>query len=81
MRQHVLLALAGVSALAFAASARAAEAPTPTGQLLLEARTRYELYDPDGPDAEANTQKTIAYCRDHPRWRLSLQTHKLIGLP
>lgn len=35
----------------------------------------------DGPDAEANTQKTIAYCRDHPRWRLSLQTHKLIGIP
>lgn len=57
MRQHVLLALAGVSALAFAASARAAEAPTPTGQLLLEARTRYELYDPDGPDAEAVTTR------------------------
>lgn len=57
MRQHVLLALAGVSALAFAASARAAEAPTRTGQLLLEARTRYELYDPDGPDAEAVTMR------------------------
>ncbi|MCK5909200.1 MAG: hypothetical protein KAG62_04555 [Caulobacter sp.] len=57
MRQHVLLALAGVSALAFAASARAAEAPTRTGQLLLEARTRYELYDPDGPDAEAVTTR------------------------
>lgn len=57
MRQHVLLALAGVSALAFAASARAAEAPTPTGQLLLEARTRYELYDPEGPDAEAVTTR------------------------
>lgn len=57
MRQHVLLALAGVSALAFAASARAAEAPAQTGQLLLEARTRYELYDPDGPDAEAVTTR------------------------
>ena len=57
MRQHVLLALAGVSARAFAASARAAEAPTHTGQLLLEARTRYELYDPDGPDAEAVTTR------------------------
>lgn len=56
MRQHVLLALAGVSALAFAASARA-EAPAQTGQLLLEARTRYELYDPDGPDAEAVTTR------------------------
>ncbi|ADG11479.1 hypothetical protein B7G68_15565 [Caulobacter segnis] len=57
MRQHVLLALAGVSALAFAASARAAEAPAQTGQLLLEARTRYELYDPDGPNAEAVTTR------------------------
>lgn len=57
MRQHVLLALAGVSALAFAAPARAAEAPTQTGQLLLEARTRYELYDSDGPNAEAVTTR------------------------
>lgn len=35
----------------------------------------------DGPDLEANTAKAVAYCLDHPRWRLSLQTHKLIGLP
>lgn len=54
MRQHVLLALAGVSALAFAASARAAGAPA---QLLLEGRVRYELYDPDGPNAEAATAR------------------------
>jgi 7-carboxy-7-deazaguanine synthase (Cx14CxxC type) len=35
----------------------------------------------DGPDAAANTQAAIAYCKAHPAWRLSLQTHKLLGIP
>lgn len=35
----------------------------------------------DGPDRIANTEAAIAYCRDHPQWRLSLQTHKLLGIP
>jgi 7-carboxy-7-deazaguanine synthase (Cx14CxxC type) len=35
----------------------------------------------DGPDREANIQATLAYCLAHPRWRLSLQTHKLLGIP
>jgi 7-carboxy-7-deazaguanine synthase len=35
----------------------------------------------DGPNREANTQAAIAYCLAHPRWRLGLQTHKVIGLP
>jgi len=35
----------------------------------------------DGPDREANTQAAMRYCLDHPRWRLSLQTHKLLGIP
>jgi 7-carboxy-7-deazaguanine synthase (Cx14CxxC type) len=35
----------------------------------------------DGPDREANTKAAVAYCKAHPQWRLSLQTHKLIGLP
>lgn len=35
----------------------------------------------DGPAREANTQAAIRYCLDNPRWRLSLQTHKLTGLP
>lgn len=35
----------------------------------------------DGPAREANTAAAIAYCRENPRWRLSLQTHKLIGIP
>ena len=35
----------------------------------------------DGPAREANTAAAAAYCLDNPPWRLSLQTHKLIGLP
>ena len=35
----------------------------------------------DGPDRATNTQAAVAYCLDHPRWRLSLQTHKMIGIP
>jgi 7-carboxy-7-deazaguanine synthase len=34
-----------------------------------------------GPETARNTQAAIAYCLDHPRWRLSLQTHKFIGIP
>ena len=35
----------------------------------------------DGPDREANTAAAIEYCHRHPQWRLSLQTHKLVGMP
>ncbi|MBM4364895.1 MAG: 7-carboxy-7-deazaguanine synthase [Deltaproteobacteria bacterium] len=35
----------------------------------------------DGPARDANTALAVAYCRAHPRWRLSLQTHKLLGIP
>ena len=35
----------------------------------------------DGAQREANTQATVAYCLAHPHWRLSLQTHKLLGIP
>jgi len=37
----------------------------------------------DGPTAEvtrANTEAALAYCLAHPQWRLSLQTHKLLGI-
>jgi 7-carboxy-7-deazaguanine synthase len=34
----------------------------------------------DGPAREANTREAIDYCLTHPRWRLSLQSHKLIGI-
>jgi 7-carboxy-7-deazaguanine synthase (Cx14CxxC type) len=35
----------------------------------------------DGPDRERNTAAAVAYCLEHPQWRLSLQTHKLLGIP
>ena len=35
----------------------------------------------DGPELGANTNAAISYCVDHPQWRLSLQTHKMIGIP
>lgn len=35
----------------------------------------------DGPAREANTRAALAYCLAHPQWRLSLQTHKLLGIP
>lgn len=34
----------------------------------------------DGPAQKQNTEQAIAYCQQHPRWRLSIQTHKLLGL-
>ena len=35
----------------------------------------------DGPDQRANLRAAVAYCRRDARWRLSLQTHKMIGIP
>lgn len=35
----------------------------------------------DGPARAENTAAAIAYCLAHPQWRLSLQTHKLTGIP
>ena len=34
----------------------------------------------DGPERVANTRAAVDYCLAHPQWRLSLQTHKLIGI-
>jgi 7-carboxy-7-deazaguanine synthase (Cx14CxxC type) len=35
----------------------------------------------DGAEQARNTELAIAYCKAHPVWRLSLQTHKLVGIP
>jgi 7-carboxy-7-deazaguanine synthase (Cx14CxxC type) len=43
--------------------------------------THFWLQPMDGPNLARNTAAAIAYCLAHPRWRLSLQTHKLIGIP
>jgi 7-carboxy-7-deazaguanine synthase len=35
----------------------------------------------DGPSRAENTAAAVAYCLAHPRWRLTLQTHKYLGIP
>ena len=42
---------------------------------------RFYLQPMDGPDRAAHTAAAIAYCLEHPRWRLSVQTHKFLGIP
>lgn len=39
------------------------------------------LQPKDGPHAAANTQRAVEYCKGHPQWRLSLQTHKILNIP
>jgi 7-carboxy-7-deazaguanine synthase (Cx14CxxC type) len=41
---------------------------------------QFLLQPMDGPDRAANTEAAIAYCLAHPRWRLSVQTHKYLGI-
>lgn len=41
---------------------------------------RFSLQPMDGPDLAENTARAIEYCLQHPRWRLSVQTHKTIGI-
>lgn len=54
-------------------------------QLLLLAEhagnARLYVQPQDGPDAHKNLRTAIAWVQDHARWSLSIQTHKLIGLP
>jgi 7-carboxy-7-deazaguanine synthase len=40
----------------------------------------FSLQPMDGPALAENTRRTVEYCLAHPQWRLSLQTHKLLGL-
>ncbi|MEQ8935313.1 MAG: 7-carboxy-7-deazaguanine synthase, partial [Amphiplicatus sp.] len=42
---------------------------------------RFYLQPMDGPEVSRHTAAAVDYCRTHPQWRLSLQTHKLIGIP
>ena len=41
---------------------------------------RFWLQPMDGPDQAANTEAAMEYCLTHPQWRLSVQTHKFIGV-
>jgi 7-carboxy-7-deazaguanine synthase len=42
--------------------------------------THFFLQPLDGPDAAVNARRAIDYCLAHPRWRLSVQTHKALGI-
>jgi 7-carboxy-7-deazaguanine synthase len=42
---------------------------------------RFYLSPMDGPDRDFHARSAARYCLEHPRWRLSLQAHKLVGLP
>jgi organic radical activating enzyme len=42
---------------------------------------RFLLQPMDGPRLAENTRAAIDYCLSHPRWRLSVQTHKALGIP
>ena len=41
---------------------------------------RFSVQPMDGPEVAQNTEAAIAYCLRHPQWRLSLQTHKTLGI-
>lgn len=43
--------------------------------------THLLLQPMDGPERDAATRAAVDYCLAHPRWRLSLQTHKVVGIP
>jgi 7-carboxy-7-deazaguanine synthase (Cx14CxxC type) len=41
---------------------------------------RFSLQPLDGPDVADNMRRAVAYCLAHPQWRLSVQTHKVLGI-
>ena len=53
-----------------------------TVQALRDVQFDHWLLQPmDGPQRAANTRSAIDFCQQHPRWRLSLQTHKILDIP
>jgi 7-carboxy-7-deazaguanine synthase (Cx14CxxC type) len=56
---------------------QAANAPEDFAHLEFE---RFSLQPMDGPDVAQNTAQAIEYCLRHPQWRLSVQTHKALGI-
>jgi 7-carboxy-7-deazaguanine synthase (Cx14CxxC type) len=51
------------------------------GDFEMLAFRHFFLQPKDGPESEANTALALRYCMAHPQWRLSLQTHKILGIP
>lgn len=43
--------------------------------------THFFLQPLDGPEVTQNTSLALQYCLEHPQWRLSLQTHKILRIP
>jgi 7-carboxy-7-deazaguanine synthase (Cx14CxxC type) len=56
------------------------QADAPPDVFAALAFTRFSLQPMDGPALAENTAKAVAYCLTHPQWRLSLQTHKVLGI-
>ena len=57
--------------------------PQPSAQPEAFADAEFEqfyLQPMDGPELEQNTQLALEYCLAHPQWKLSIQTHKLVGI-
>jgi 7-carboxy-7-deazaguanine synthase len=50
-------------------------------ELLSLSFRNFFLQPMDGPNQILNTQLAVRYCMEHPAWRLSLQTHKFLGIP
>lgn len=51
-------------------------------EMLAELEFTYRYLQPmDGPRRAENTAAAIAYCKANPQWRLSVQMHKLVGIP
>ena len=42
--------------------------------------SEFFLQPMDGPALAANTRQAVEYCLEHPRWRLSVQVHKALGV-
>jgi organic radical activating enzyme len=42
--------------------------------------THFFLQPMDGPYVKEHTEWAMKYCLEHPQWRLSIQTHKLLGI-
>ena len=72
------LALAGGDELKLVYPQREAEAQ-PERFAALGFR-HFFLQPMDGPDAARNTRLAVDYCLAHPQWRLSVQTHKAVGI-
>lgn len=50
------------------------------GDIVAGGFEHYLLQPMDGPERAQHTRAAIAYCQQHPRWRLSLQTHKILEI-